>query len=287
MDPVFFTLFVLIMSILAGVLGSLLGIGGGMILIPFLTLVLHVNIHLAIGASIVSVIATSSGAAAAYLKDKITNVRIGMFLEIGTTTGALAGAILAAYASQAVLSLLFGLVLVYSAYQMFRHRHQELPHAVTSSALALKLKMPGTYYDHSLNQQVDYGVTGVLPGLGVMWMAGALSGLLGIGSGAFKVLAMDLLMKLPMKVSTTTSNLMIGVTAAASAGVYFFRGDINPYLAAPVSIGVLIGSVVGTKLLMRLRSTRLRQIFVLLLVVLSFSMIWKGAHGLLLGGIHG
>lgn len=285
MDPIAFILLVLGISVLAGVLGSLLGIGGGMILVPFLTIFMHVDMHLAIGASIVSVIATSSGSAVAYLRDRITNVRIGMFLEIGTTTGAILGALIAAYMNQAALSLVFGLVLLYSAWQMFRNRRQE-HHLEGSSPLAERMRLAGSYFDRLQQKEVVYGVTGVLPGLGVMGLAGALSGMLGIGSGAFKVLAMDLLMKLPMKVSTTTSNLMIGVTAAASAGIYFFRGDINPYLAAPVAIGVLVGSMAGTRLLVRLQSARLRQLFVIVLLVLAVQMAWKGA-ATLLGGIHG
>lgn len=285
-DPVVFTLAVLTASVIAGGLGALLGIGGGMILIPFLTIFLHVNMRLAIGASIVSVIATSSGAAAAYLKDRITNVRVGMFLEIATTTGALAGAFLAAYLSPAVLSLIFGVVLAYSAAMMFKHRHSEAIAPEASSPVAMRLRLAGTYHDMVLDRQVDYGVTGVAPGLGIMWIAGALSGLLGIGSGAFKVLAMDLAMKLPMKVSSTTSNLMIGVTAATSAGVYFFRGDINPYLTAPVALGVLLGTQVGTRVLVRLSGSRLKQVFVLLLVFLAIQMIWKGAGGVFFHG-HG
>ncbi|MBO9541458.1 sulfite exporter TauE/SafE family protein [bacterium] len=285
MDPLLFTLAVLAASLLAGLLGSLLGIGGGMILVPFLTIVMHVDIRLAIGASLISVIATSSGAAIAYLKDRITNVRVGMFLEVGTTTGALVGATIAGFAPASVLAMVFGVVLSYSAYQMLQARHQETPPLVSSPA-AERLRLASSYYDPALKQHVEYGVSGVWPSLGVMWIAGALSGLLGIGSGVFKVLAMDLFMKLPLKVSSTTSNFMIGVTGAASAGVYFFRGDIQPYLAAPVAIGVLAGSMLGAKLLVRMKSTRLRQIFVVVVAFAALQMIWRGVSGLW-GGWHG
>lgn len=285
MDPLTFTLAVLAASFIAGLLGSMLGIGGGMILVPFLTIALHVDIRLAIGASLISVIATSSGAAIAYLKDRITNVRIGMFLEVGTTTGALVGATIAGIAPGPVLALVFGLVLCYSAYQMLQARHQEAPSLVSSPA-AERLKLASSYYDPALKQHVAYGVGGVWPSLGVMWIAGALSGLLGIGSGVFKVLAMDLFMRLPLKVSSTTSNFMIGVTGAASAGVYFFRGDINPYLAAPVALGVLAGSMLGAKLLVRMKSTRLRQIFVVVVAFAAIQMMWRGLSGLW-GGWHG
>ncbi|HEY9899971.1 MAG TPA: sulfite exporter TauE/SafE family protein [Pantanalinema sp.] len=285
MDPLLFTLAVLAASLIAGLLGALLGIGGGMILVPFLAIVMHVDIRLAIGASLVSVIATSSGAAIAYLKDRITNVRIGMFLEVGTTTGALVGATIAGFAPASVLALVFGLVLTYSAYQMLQARHQETPPLVSSPA-AERLKLASSYYDPALERHVEYGVSGVWPSLGVMGIAGALSGLLGIGSGVFKVLAMDLFMKLPLKVSSTTSNFMIGVTGAASAGVYFFRGDINPYLAAPVALGVLTGSMLGAKLLVRMKSERLRQIFVVVVVFAALQMMWRGLSGLF-GGWHG
>lgn len=285
MDPLLFTLAVLAASFVAGLLGSMLGIGGGMILVPFLSIVLHVDIRLAIGASLISVIATSSGAAIAYLRDRITNVRIGMFLEVGTTAGALVGATLAGIAPGPVLALIFGLVLCYSAYQMLQSRHQEAPQLVSSPA-AERLRLASSYYDPALGQQVAYGVGGVWPSLAVMWIAGALSGLLGIGSGVFKVLAMDLFMKLPLKVSSTTSNFMIGVTGAASAGVYFFRGDINPYLAAPVALGVLGGSMLGARLLVRMKSTRLRQIFVVVVAFAAVQMMWRGLSGLF-GGWHG
>ncbi|HEY9856741.1 MAG TPA: sulfite exporter TauE/SafE family protein [Stenomitos sp.] len=285
-DPLLFMPLLFAVSILAGTFGALLGIGGGMIVVPFLTSVLHVDMHLAIGASIVSVIATSSGSAAAYLKDRLTNVRVGMLLEIGTTTGGILGALLAAFAPTTLLSLLFGLVLAFSAYQMLGKIHLEHEALETSSPLAEKLKLGGTYYDTHAQREVRYGVTGVLPGMGIMVLAGALSGMLGIGGGAFKVLAMDLMMRLPMKVSTTTSNLMIGATAAASAGIYFFRGEINPYLAGPVALGVLVGSRLGTRLLIRMRNERLRQLFVVLLAALAAQMLWKGLSALLGGWPH-
>lgn len=272
-------------SVLAGTLGALLGIGGGMIVVPFLTGVLHVDMHLAIGASIVSVIATSSGSAAAYLRDRLTNVRVGMLLEVGTTTGGILGALVAAYAPTTWLMILFGLVLAFSAYQMLGKIHLAHEALATSSPLAERLRLGGSYVDPQSGQAVSYGVTGVLPGMGLMVLAGGLSGMLGIGGGAFKVLAMDLMMRLPMKVSTTTSNLMIGATAAASAGIYFFRGEINPYLAAPVALGVLAGSRLGTRLLLRMRNAHLRRLFVLLLVGLAAQMLWKGFSAL--WGTHG
>jgi uncharacterized membrane protein YfcA len=260
----------------AGVLGALLGLGGGIIIIPVLTLFLGVDIRYAIGASIVSVIATSSGAAAAYVREEITNLRVGMFLEMGTTTGAITGAYVGGLISGRLLYLIFAVVLGYSAIMMFRGRHTELPANVPVSKLAERLRMNSAYYDQALRQLVRYRVSGVLPGLGLMYVAGVVSGLLGIGSGSLKVPAMDLAMHLPMKVSSATSNFMIGVTAAASAGLYFERGDIQAIIAAPVAMGVLVGATFGTLLLTRLRGTVIRQVFVAVLVVICLEMLGRG-----------
>ncbi|MHB8061864.1 MAG: sulfite exporter TauE/SafE family protein [Ruminiclostridium sp.] len=267
---------IFIISILAGFLGSLLGLGGGIIIIPTLTLLLGIDIKYAIGASIISVIATSSGSAIAYLKEKITNVRVGMFLEIATTIGALTGAFIAGLVNTKYLYLIFGLLLLYSALNMFKKRKEELPKEFTPHPLANKLKLSGAYYDQALSKKVTYNVTGIYQGFGMMYVAGIISGLLGIGSGIFKVMAMDTFMKLPMKVSTATSNFMIGVTAAASAGIYLTRGYIDPKIAAPVALGVLIGATIGTKVMQRLKSATLRMIFIPVLLYVSIEMIIKG-----------
>lgn len=263
-------------SIGAGIFGALLGLGGGVILVPVLTIVLGIDIHYAIGASIVSVIATSSGAAAAYLRDGVTNIRVAMFLEMATTTGAIAGAFIAGYISGAGLFIVFGIILFYSAFAMYRRRDAELPVGVEMGPLANFLQLGSSYYDTALNRLVTYNVRGARYGLPLMFIAGAVSGLLGIGSGVLKVPAMDIAMKLPMKVSTATSNLMIGVTAAASAGVYFVRGDVNPFIAAPVAMGVLIGATAGTRLMMRTRSTQIRRVFVVVLFIVALQMLVKG-----------
>lgn len=269
-------IFTFLASVVAGVLGSLLGLGGGIIVIPVLTLLLGVSIHEAIGASIVSVIATSSGAAAAYVRDKLTNIRVGMFLEMATTAGALMGAFLTTILAPRWLYILFALVLGYSAYAMFQRRNEELPGPVTPHPLAVRLKLAGSYYDTALQRQVEYNATGVYPGFGIMWVAGLISGLLGIGSGLFKVLGMDLFMRLPMKVSTATSNFMIGVTAAASAGLYFMRGIINPGIAAPVALGVLLGALLGTRIMAHTRSVTLRKLFFPVLAYTAIEMLIKG-----------
>lgn len=267
---------ILLIAVLAGFLGSLLGLGGGIIITPVLTLMFGLDIRYAIGASIVSVIATSSGAAIAYIKDRITNIRIGMFLEIGTTLGAITGAYLSGIISPKFLYIIFGLLLLYSAAMMLRKARSELPQNVVNHPLAVKLALNGAYYDKALDQEVSYNVDGVYGGLGMMYVAGVISGLLGIGSGIFKVMAMDLFMKLPLKVSSATSNFMIGVTAAASAGVYFLRGDIDPKIAVPVAIGVLVGAMVGTRVMQRLRSRTIRLIFIPVLAFVSVQMIIKG-----------
>lgn len=269
---------IFLVAICAGFLGALLGLGGGIIITPALTLMFGLDIRYAIGASIVSVIATSSGAAIAYLKDKITNVRIGMFLEIGTTLGAITGAFLSGILDPKYLYVIFGLLLLYSAVTMLRKTKAELPQDVKNHPLAGKLSLNGGYYDKVLNQQVAYNVDGVWGGLGMMYVAGVISGLLGIGSGIFKVMAMDFFMKLPLKVSSATSNFMIGVTAAASAGVYFLRGDIDPKIAAPVALGVLLGATVGTRAMQRLKSRTIRWIFIPVLLFVSIQMIVKGVQ---------
>lgn len=275
MTLVEFSLVLFAICVAAGLLGSLLGLGGGIIVVPALTLLFHVNIRLAIGASIISVIATSSGAAAAYVRERITNLRVGMFLEIGTTLGAVTGAYVAGIVNARVLYIVFAAVLGYSALRMFAGRKEGV-RVVKPDRWADRLRLHSTFYDPAEGREIAYRVGRTPVGLGLMYIAGMMSGLLGIGSGALKVPAMDLAMGLPMKVSTATSNFMIGVTAAASAGVYFLRGDVNPYIAAPVAAGVLIGATVGSRLLPRLRSRAIRSIFVAVLLFIAVDMGIKG-----------
>jgi hypothetical protein len=279
MTPLDFTLTLFSISIAAGVLGSLLGLGGGIIVIPVLTLWFHIDIRFAVGASIVSVIATSSGAAAGYVRERMTNLRVAMLLEIATTTGALSGAFLAGHwLGGRWLFVIFGLVLGYSALAMFRKRHELADEHAPPSPMADRLRLHGGYIDQFTRQQVNYRVTRVPLGLALMYVAGLVSGLLGIGSGSLKVPAMDLAMRLPIKVSTATSNFMIGVTAAASAGVYFARGDIDPFIAAPVAAGVLAGATLGSHLLGRLKSQIIRLVFVIVLLWIAGQMLWKGVR---------
>lgn len=263
-------------SLLAGLLGSLVGLGGGVLIVPLLTLVFGFPLPLAIGASIISVIATSSGAAAAYVKDGITNMRIGMFLELGTTIGALCGAYLAGLLAPAILSVIFGIVLLISSAPLIFKLGEELPQGIKNDRWASWLHLDGSYPDHRLRRQVRYQVTHTPLGLAMMYVAGLVSGLLGIGSGTFKVLALDSIMRLPVKVSTATSNFMIGVTAAASAGLYFSRGDILPLLAAPVALGILIGALIGARLLAHLSNQVLRVIFLAVMVVAAIEMVLHG-----------
>jgi uncharacterized membrane protein YfcA len=281
MTPVEFTALAFSLSVGAGFLGSLLGLGGGIVIVPVLTLVLRVNIRLAIGASIVAVIATSSGAAAAYVRERLTNLRVAMFLEVATTVGALTGAYLAGVVSVRWLYVIFGFVMGYSALAMLRKRAlvAPVPLAAPTAGWADRLRLHDSYHDDALGTEIAYRVRRPGVGLGLMYLAGATSGLLGIGSGALKVPAMDLAMGMPMKVSTATSNFMIGVTAAASAGVYFSRGDINPFVAAPVAAGVLTGALIGSRLLGRMHSSRIRTLFVLVLLGVSLQMLLKGALG--------
>jgi uncharacterized membrane protein YfcA len=263
-------------SIAAGLIGSLVGLGGGVLIVPLLTIGFGLDIRLAIGASIVAVIATSSGAAAAYVRDHLTNIRIGMLLELATTVGAITGAVVAKYLNAQLLFILFGVILLFSLLPTIKKLGEDLPAGVHSDMLARRLRLASTYPDRVRGGVVAYEVTGVPLGFGLMYVAGVVSGLLGIGSGALKVLAMDTGMRLPMKVSTATSNFMIGVTAAASAGIYFWRGYVTPSVAAPVALGVLLGAMLGAKLLVRFSNATVRQIFVPVLAILALEMLLRG-----------
>lgn len=263
-------------SLVAGLIGSLAGVGGGIIVIPALTLLFGVDIRLAIGASIVSVIATSSGAAAAYVRDRMTDMRIGMFLELATTSGAVMGALLAAAVAPSFLYVLLGIVLLFSAVQQVLRLGEELPPKTEASPLAARFRLVGSYPDGRLGREVPYAAQRVPLGFALMAGAGVVSGLLGIGSGALKVVAMDGAMRLPMKVSSATSNFMIGVTAAASVGIYLGRGDVDPTIAAPVALGVLAGATVGARILPRLSNRNVRLVFLPVLVVIGLQTLARG-----------
>jgi uncharacterized membrane protein YfcA len=266
---------IFVVSVLAGLIGSLAGVGGGILVIPALTVLFGVDIHLAVGASIISVIATSSGAASAYVRDRITDMRIGMFLELATTTGAVSGALLAAVVAPEFLYLLLGVVVLLSAGMQLARMGEEVPVA-EPNALATRLKLASSYPDRHLGREVPYAARRVPLGFAMMWGAGVVSGLLGIGSGVLKVLAMDGAMRLPMKVSSATSNFMIGVTAAASAGIYIGRGDVDPRIAGPVALGVLAGALTGARLLHRVSNRSVRLIFLPVLVAVGLEMIGRG-----------
>ena len=278
MTPILFTSALFITSIAAGLLGSLTGLGGGVVIVPVLALLFKVDIRYAIGASLVSVIATSSGAAVAYVREGLSNIRIGMFLEVATTLGALLGAYLTARVSTHWIAIVFGVVLLYSAIASFRQRSESVPSVANQrNTLADRLELKGAY--PAPGGPEPYLAQRVPLGFGIMFGAGTLSGLLGIGSGAVKVLAMDQAMKLPFKVSTTTSNFMIGVTAAASAGIYLSRGYIQPAIAMPVMLGVLLGSLIGTRILVRTRVTTLKSIFAVVIILLGCEMLYSGITG--------
>ena len=276
MNNLEFTPVVFLISGLAGFLGALTGLGGGVVVTPALTLLLGVDLRYAMGASLVSVIATSSGAAAAYVRDGYSNIRIGMFLEVATTLGAVFGAFLATRTPTSVLAIIFGLVLAHAAWQARREKPSNNPGAAPDP-IAARLKLEGSY--PTPNGPVSYHATRVKTGFSLMFGAGTISGLLGIGSGALKVIAMDQAMRIPFKVSTTTSNFMIGVTAAASAGIYLNRGFIDPGLAMPVMLGVLSGSVLGARQLMGARTRILRLTFVVVVAALAVEMIFSGITG--------
>jgi len=269
-----FTLILLLGAYLAGLAGSLTGLGGGVVIIPLLTLFFHVDIRYAIGAALVASIATSSGSASAYVKEGITNVRLGMFLEIATTAGAVIGAILAIYTPVNIVAILFGVMLIFSAAMTLRKKNEAA--LETGSKWSYKLKLNGSY--PTKDGPVDYKLNNIGAGFSIMTIAGMLSGLLGIGSGALKVLAMDTAMKVPFRVSTTTSNFMVGVTAAASAVVYLQRGYIDPGIAFPVIIGVLAGAFTGSKLLMKINVSSLKLIFSIAITLIALNMIYNGLN---------
>ena len=271
-----FTLILLLGAYCAGLLGSLTGLGGGVVVIPLLTLVLGVDFHYAVGAALVASIATSSGSGSAYVKEGITNIRLGMFLEIATAIGAVCGAAVAINLYNNFLAILFGCVLGLTA--VMQQRRKSDHDGVVGSEAARRLRLYGTWpqKDGSLKA---YELRHVGGGFGVMYIAGVLSGILGIGSGVLKVIAMDGIMKVPFKVSTTTSNFMMGVTACASAVVYVQRGQIEPGIACPVMIGVLCGALTGARLLKTLDVRLLRRIFCVAILLVALNMIWQGAHG--------
>ena len=273
-----YILTMLLVGLFAGVLGSLLGLGGGIVITPVLTLFFGVDIKYAVGASIIAVLATSSGAAIAYLKDDMLNLRIAMFLEIFTTLGAFVGAMLSVVTNNQILFLLYGALMLFQAFNMYQKiaGKGESHAADQNDALADKLNLAGSYYDKSLDQRVDYQVTRVPAGSFVMFLAGVISALLGIGAGAFKVLAMDTVMKMPLKASSATANFMMGVTATASAIFYLFSGQINPVLVTPIALGVLAGSMVGSRIMPYVPVKVLRWIFLVVLLLTGIQMFMRG-----------
>jgi len=260
-------------AISAGLLGSLTGLGGGVIIIPLLTLGFGVPMHYAIGASLISVIGTSSGAAVAFVKEGFTNMRIGMFLEIATTAGAIAGALVSGMLNPNTIGIIFASILLLTVILNLKGKpdHQE---PRIKGTLEDKLRLYGTFPDKGVMK--SYSARNTVPGFFMMMFAGAMSGLLGIGSGALKVLAMDNMMRLPFKVSTTTSNFMIGVTAVASSLIYFQRGEIIPVIVAPVLVGVVVGSFIGSKTLMVSKTKKLKTFFAIVITILSVYMMYNG-----------
>lgn len=274
------TLFILILfagAILAGFIGALTGLGGGVIIIPLLTLGFGVDMRYAIGAALVTSIASSSGAAAAYIKEGITNVRIGMFLEIATTTGAVIGAVVAIWLDKQYIAVIYGIVLIFSAFRTISKKEDKLDPNAPADKLATKLKLNGSF--PTKEGVVNYNVHNVGSGYSIMTIAGILSGILGIGSGVLKVLAMDTAMKIPFKVSTTTSNFMVGVTAAASAVIYLQRGYIDPGICMSIVVGVLFGAYLGSKVLPKANVKRLRQLFSIVMFLVALSMMYNGITG--------
>lgn len=270
-----FTIWLFAISIGASALGGMLGMASGIFIVPILTMFGHLNIHVAIGASIVSVIACSCGGAAPFLRARLTNIRLAVVLEIATTLGALCGVLLAGIIPVSALFLLFAAILLLSARQMLARRGDPIDTSapVRSGSWAAKLRLDSSYPDRALGRDVAYRVQRVPMGMALMYGAGLVSALLGIGSGVLKIPAMDTALRLPIKVSSATSNFMIGVTAAASAGAYFVHGDIVSAIAGPVALGSVVGAVLGARILMRVSNEKLRRLFVAILVLLAVQML--------------
>jgi uncharacterized membrane protein YfcA len=276
MSVLVFSGLLFVISYFAGILGAITGLGGGAVLIPVLVLVFHVNIYYAMGASLISVIATSSGATAVYLRHGLTNLRLGMLLEVGAVSGAIIGALLVKFIPASIIATILGFVLFISAFFVLK-RHEDQDLLLPSHPWAQTLKLDGTY--PIVGGRKAYHVQQVPLALSLMSFAGLLSGLLGIGAGVLKVVAMDQTLRLPYRVSTTTSNFMIGITATASVGIYFARGYIDPGLVFPVLVGVLLGSFTGTLMLARLHIRLLRLIFSIVICLLGLELIYKGLSG--------
>ncbi len=278
MEMEFIWLFLI--SVGAGFVGAMSGMGGGVVLIPAMTL-MGLNIKQAIAVSIVSVIATSSGSASAYVRDRITNLKVGMFLEMFTILGALAGAAITLAAGQSVLFIIFGIVLLASWATLYGQRHVHWHPVEHQDRFSQWLELEGSYYDQPTQQTIHYQGARAYFGGPLMFGAGLIAGMLGIGAGALKVLIHDLVMGLPPKVSTTTSNLIIGVTALAGTSVYLAAGVIDPGLVAPVMLGVLLGAHLGTKILVRLTNQAVRRFFLVILLLLGLEMLVRGIRGAL------
>jgi uncharacterized membrane protein YfcA len=270
-----FSLWLFGVSLGASVLGGMLGMASGIFIVPILTIFGHVEIHKAIGASIISVIACSCGGAAPFLRSRLTNVRLAIVLEVATTLGALSGVLLAGVVPVSYLFFFFAGILFLSAQQMLAKRREppQTEAAKDACRWAATLQLHSSYPDRTLGRETAYKVQRVPLGMTLMYGAGLISALLGIGSGVLKIPAMDTALRLPIKVSSATSNFMIGVTAAASAGAYFVRGDIITALAGPVALGSLVGAVLGARILMRVPNEKLRVLFVLVLVTLGIQML--------------
>ena len=273
-----YVIYAFIISLGSGTLGAMLGMGGGTIMVPLLIFLLKVPIHIASGASIIAVVATSSAAAVSYVKEEMTNMRLGMFLELATTIGAVTGAFLIAVMSEATLSIIFGLSLLYAAATMFlQSRKMERSWAQKpNDAIAERLHLGSNYFDSARNEPITYGVNNTPVTFIISYVAGIVSGLLGIGGGGIKVPAMNAVGGVPMKVAVATSNFMIGVTAAASALVYIRHGYCDAFLTAPVVLGTLVGAFIGARLIRHVRGVDLKKMFVVVLLVLGLRMILSG-----------
>jgi uncharacterized protein len=279
-----FVLLVVITGILAGLVGSLTGLGGAVVVIPVLVVLFGVDFPTAAGAGLMTILATSSTTGAAYLRDRLSDLRIGMFLEVATVPGALVGATATVFLTHAnlddALLIALGVVLLAIVPLSYARRNEELPTGVVPDRRSRGLGLQGFYHDQSLDRDVQYQAAETTPALGVMFGAGLVSGMFGIGGGVFKVLALERFLRLPMKVATATSNFMIGVTGAAGAGILLAAGFVNPLVAAPAALGTAAGAFLGSQLLPGLRNRTVRLVFLPVIVILAVEVILHGVGGL-------
>jgi uncharacterized membrane protein YfcA len=276
MDP---TLLILGTSVIAGFVGGLMGLGGGVILVPVLVTFLDVPLRLALGASLMGVVATSTAGAATYVRQGLSNLRLGLLLSAVAVGGALVGIVIGKVAGERIVTGMLAAMLMLAAWAMLRRPGDRRVEPGTGTPVERRPHLDGAYFDPSSQSRIEYGVRNLWSGTAFMFVAGIVSSMLGVGGGVVQIPVMDTLMWVPMKAATATSNFMIGITAATGAVAYIAMGEVHPAVAAPVVVGVFVGSTIGARVMPRVRDTRLRMFFVLIMMLLAVDMAYKAISG--------